>query len=214
MSVSTETETQAMVVDFPVERRQRKGLFRSGRGTHRRTPETWKRMGNDLEAALDRVAELEAQLMEKKNAAEAAEGRAQRMERAYDILRTEHEDLHRRVRELENVIGPDADNSANQITYDYVMPPRPEDRSIEGTPTQPMSQVDLLGVEDVAPRKTLEEVTPDPRIYYMTPPTQPAQTPAVSSTDATQVLPRVDQTVVMPIFNAPFALGHSESKTA
>ena len=185
--------TRQNVVDLPAEaERRRRGLF-AVTGRHRRTPETWARMEEELAAA----RATEAQMRRERD---DARSKVDKLERMVNTMHHDMSELRSEVRQMRALMGPDSDNPANQETF-TIVPPVPEDPS--EVITQSISQAELFKDDPMAPLR------PVIRVHDFVPPKQ------ASSDAVTQLLDRInpddekvkhiDVTQPIPLWDSPMS---------
>jgi hypothetical protein len=138
----------ASVVSLSEEKARRGRILGAGTGRHRRTPEAWAESEGERETLRSANAELEEQVGVLKGTVEKLRNTAKKLADGGLALQKERDRLAEEVRRLQALLGPDANNPANQHTQSFKMVERPAE-PLEIT-TQPISVGDLF--QDPPPR--------------------------------------------------------------
>lgn len=162
---------------------------------HKRTPETWAQMADDLAAAKASEAQMKRERDQARSERDAAQQQVEAIKRDVYGLRHQMGQLEGEVRQMRALMAPDPDNPVNQTTHSFVMPERPVDDSDPAeVVTQPISQAELFAEGD--PMKPLRPVI---RVHEFPTASMPKPTdtfvtgfvhtpPADDSTDAATLL--------------------------
>jgi hypothetical protein len=182
--------------------KRRRGLL--GTGRHRRTPETWKRMEDELAAAQAKAARMEGERDHYKGRADKFEGIAQNLQGQMSQLQGE-------VRQMRALMSGDPNNRANQVTHSFTMPQRPVDDSDPAeVVTQPISAKELFEMDPMAPLRpkirvhSYEKPAPDAaeRLISRIVPTAPPVS------DNSEKVRHIEQTQVLPLWDSPAMQGY------
>lgn len=193
----------AEIVNLNTEK-QRRGLFGGG-GRHRRTPEAWAQMQQDLAAAKASEAQMRRERDDLAAKVERCESDVQKYKGDVHVLQTHMGQLQGELRQIRVLMGADPTNPANQVTHTASMPERPvDDSDPRDVVTQPINTTELFS------DGPMEAMKPKVRVHDFPAPAPDAATrlitrivPTGPATTENEKVRHVDETQVMPLWDIP-----------